>query len=269
MTRPLWSRQIQVSRISFSNYLGTNATFTDTREWYAEEITSKQSGASHPSRRSSSWLNLKCIHAQEFVIAGFTLAAESHNGVHGIGSLLLGYYDGASRLIVLPYLLLCREDAGQREHELRDVFDAVRYVARSGCAWRMIPGDLPPWAAVYQQFRRWLDAGVFVALVSDVQSIAREWAGRKGQQVTGRTVELAYVDQGHTGPHDAEPQNSTAYGSKWSSTPWQNAASCSCRADGSWNAPLPGPLASDASPETMNDSHKPSKEFTSSPSPSS
>jgi transposase len=60
---------------------------------------------------------------------------------------------------VLPYLLLCREDAGQREHELRDVFDAVRYVARSGCAWRRIPGDLPPWAAVYQQFRRWLDAG--------------------------------------------------------------------------------------------------------------
>ena len=105
---------------------------------------------------------------------------------------------------VLPYLLLCREDAGQREHALRDVFDAVRYVARSGCAWRMIPGDLPPWAAVYQQFRRWLDAGVFEALVSDVQSIAREWAGRKGQQVTGRTVELAYVDQGYTGPNAAD-----------------------------------------------------------------
>ena len=82
---------------------------------------------------------------------------------------------------MLPYLLLCREDAGQREHEFRDVFDAVRYVARSGCAWRMIPGDLPPWAAVYQQFSRWLDAGVFEALVSDAQSIAREWTGRKGQ----------------------------------------------------------------------------------------
>ena len=81
---------------------------------------------------------------------------------------------------VLPYLLLCREDAGQREHALRDVFDAVRYVARSGCAWRMIPGDLPPWTAVYQQFRRCLDAGVFETLVLDVQSIARE-GGRRGQ----------------------------------------------------------------------------------------
>ena len=67
------------------------------------------------------------------------------------------------------------------EHDLREVFDAVRYVARSGCAWRMVPGDLPPWAAVYQQFRRWLDAGVFEVLVADVQSIVREWAGRKGQ----------------------------------------------------------------------------------------
>jgi transposase len=82
---------------------------------------------------------------------------------------------------VAVFAAVCREDAGQGEHELRDVFDAVRYVARSGCAWRMIPGDLPPWAAVYQQFRRWLDAGVFEALVSDAQSIAREWAGRKGQ----------------------------------------------------------------------------------------
>ena len=53
---------------------------------------------------------------------------------------------------------------------------------RSGCSWRLIPNDLPPWAAVYQQFRRWLDAGVFETLVSDVQSIAREWAGRKGQR---------------------------------------------------------------------------------------
>ena len=82
---------------------------------------------------------------------------------------------------MLPYLLLCREDAGQREHDLRAVFNAVRYMARSGCSWRLIPNDLPPWAAVYQQFRRWLDAGVFEALVGDVQSIAREWAGRKGQ----------------------------------------------------------------------------------------
>lgn len=104
---------------------------------------------------------------------------------------------------VLPYLLLCRADAGQREHELRDLFDAVRYVARSGCAGRMIPGDLPPWAAVYQPFRRWLDAGVFETLVADVQSTVRVWAGRKGQPtaicIDSRTLQSTPESGGRAG----------------------------------------------------------------------
>ena len=210
-------------------------------------------------------------------------------------------------------------------------------MAQSGCSWRLIPNDLPPWAAVYQQFRRWLDAGVFEALVSDVRLIARQWAGRKGQptaicidsrtlqstpesggragydgakrrkgskvhiavdtlghllaltvtpadqgdrdqvaplaqqgqQVTGSTVELALSTRATPGRMPLKPHSSTAYGSKWSSTPWPNAVLCSCRADGSSNAPSPGPHASDASPGTTKDSRKHSKEYISSPSPSS
>ena len=173
---------------------------------------------------------------------------------------------------VLPYLLLCREDSKQREHDVREVFNGLRYIAKTGCQWRWMPHDLPPWAAVYQQTRRWMAAGCFEALVADVQSILREWKGRKGQptavcvdsrtlqstpesgaragydgakrrkgskvpiavdtlghllaltvtaadegdrtqvaalaqevqSVTGGTVELAYVDQGYTGPIAAE-----------------------------------------------------------------
>jgi transposase len=82
---------------------------------------------------------------------------------------------------VVPYLLLCREDSAQREHDLREVFNGIRYVARSGCPWRLLPHDLPPWAAVYQQMRRWIEARCFEALVADVQSVVRLWAGRKGQ----------------------------------------------------------------------------------------
>ena len=82
---------------------------------------------------------------------------------------------------VLPYLLLCREDSAQRRHDLRAVFNGVRYVARTGAQWRYVPCEFGPWWAVYQQFQRWLDAGVFEVLVADVQSIVREWAGRKGQ----------------------------------------------------------------------------------------
>jgi transposase len=82
---------------------------------------------------------------------------------------------------VLPYLLLCREDSGQRRHDLRAVFNGVRYVARTGGQWRYLPHDLPPWFVVYQQMQRWLRAGCFEMLVEDVRLLLREWAGRKGQ----------------------------------------------------------------------------------------
>ena len=82
---------------------------------------------------------------------------------------------------VLPYLLLCREDAAQWKHDLRTVFNAVRYVARAGGQWRYLPREFGPWWVVYQQMRRWLDAGVFETLVAHVQAIVREWAGIKGQ----------------------------------------------------------------------------------------
>jgi len=179
---------------------------------------------------------------------------------------------------VAPYLTLCREDAPQREHALRAVFNGLRYIVRTGNQWRFMPGDLPPWTAVYQQTRRWMRAGVFEILVEDVRSLLREFAGRKPQptamivdsrtlqstpesgaragydgakrrkgskvlaavdtlghllalhvtaaseqdraqidrlaeevqQITGRSVELAYVDQGYTGS-DCRRRGRTAW----------------------------------------------------------
>ena len=52
---------------------------------------------------------------------------------------------------VAGYLALCREDAGQREHSLRGVFNGLRYIVRTGNQWRFMPGDLPPWPIIYQQ----------------------------------------------------------------------------------------------------------------------
>jgi transposase len=74
---------------------------------------------------------------------------------------------------VAPYLTLLREDAGQRAHSLREVFNGLRYVVRSGIPWRYLPGDLPPWAAVYQQGQRWIEAGVFEAMVHDLRMVLR------------------------------------------------------------------------------------------------
>lgn len=78
-----------------------------------------------------------------------------------------------------PYLTLIRSDAAQREYALRDVFDALRWMVRTGAQWRYIPGDFPPWWVVYQQTRRWINAGCFEALVHDLRAILRKAAGRK------------------------------------------------------------------------------------------
>jgi transposase len=172
---------------------------------------------------------------------------------------------------VAPYLALVRPDAGQRRHELREVFNALRWLVRAGAPWRLLPHDFPPWEIVYQQAQRWLDAGCFEAIAHDLRALLRTAAGRapqptaaildsrtlrstpesggragydgakrtKGskthaavdtlghllalhltpadvqdreqveelaaavQEATGETVELAYVDQGYTGPAPA------------------------------------------------------------------
>ena len=168
---------------------------------------------------------------------------------------------------LVPYLTLIREDAPQRDYSLRDVFDALRYVVKTGCQWDFLPHDFPPSSAVYQQARRWIAAGVFEEIAHDLRMILRmvdereaqptaaildgrtlqstpESGGRAGydgakkkkgskvhlavdtlgnllaltvtaaneqeraqvaeltakiQEVTGNTVEIAYVDQGYTG----------------------------------------------------------------------
>ena len=94
---------------------------------------------------------------------------------------------------VAPYLTLMKEDAPQREHPLREVFNGLRYLVRSGAAWRLMPNDLPPWHTVYQQTQRWLDAGVFEQIVHDLRMLLREIDGRNPQPraaiFDGRTLQ--------------------------------------------------------------------------------
>src|SRR5215217_6091375 len=79
---------------------------------------------------------------------------------------------------VAPYLALVREDAPQRTHELREVFNGLRWIVKSGAPWWMLPHDLPPWGAVYQQTQRWLKAGIFEEMVHDLRVLLRLSEGR-------------------------------------------------------------------------------------------
>lgn len=72
-----------------------------------------------------------------------------------------------------PYLTLMTEDAPQRDYDLREVFNGLRYLVRSGCSWRMLPNDLPPWTVVYQQSRRSLRAVRFEEMAHDLRRLVR------------------------------------------------------------------------------------------------
>jgi len=65
-------------------------------ELHAEGIISKRASSAYRSGRSSDWVKIKCKREQELVIGGFTLPSK---GIHGVGALLLGYYDARRNLI--------------------------------------------------------------------------------------------------------------------------------------------------------------------------
>src|SRR5579871_6496863 len=80
---------------------------------------------------------------------------------------------------VAPYLTLMREDAPQGDYSLREVFNGLRWIMRTGAQWLMIPNDLPPWSTVHQQAQRWIKAGCFEALANDLRKMLRLLAGKK------------------------------------------------------------------------------------------
>jgi putative transposase len=73
------------------------------------------------------------------------------------------------------------EPTGQgrpRLHGLRAILDAVFYVLKSGCPWRLLPRDFPPWKTVYDWFRRWRLDGTWERLNAELRERLRVRLGR-------------------------------------------------------------------------------------------
>jgi len=104
---------------------------------------------------------------------------------------------------VAPYLTLMKESAPQRDYDLREVFNALRWIIRAGAPWRMMPNDLPPWETVYQQAQRWIKWGCFEAIVHDLRVLLREAIGKKAQPsaviLDGRTIQSSVESGGRAG----------------------------------------------------------------------
>jgi bifunctional non-homologous end joining protein LigD len=108
--------------LRLSEHLETSgeAMFKKACELHAEGIVSKRSDSKYASGRGGDWLKMKCVHEQEFVVGGFTLPS---NGSHGVGALLLGYYEGKD----LVYAGRTGTGFTQRTHRsLRTALDSFR-----------------------------------------------------------------------------------------------------------------------------------------------
>jgi putative transposase len=84
----------------------------------------------------------------------------------------------AEWLILAPHIPMPKTGGRPATWERREIVNAIRYVLRGGCAWRLLPHDLPPWQTVYHYFRRWRLDGVWERAHTALREQVRQSIGR-------------------------------------------------------------------------------------------
>jgi len=84
-------------------------------------------------------------------------------------------------------------------HERRVIVNAILYVNRTGCAWRYLPSDFPPWRTVYGYFAAWRDSDVLQRIHDQLREAARALAGRD-RQPTAAVIDSQSVRAADTVP---------------------------------------------------------------------
>jgi putative transposase len=87
--------------------------------------------------------------------------------------------------VIEPHLPTPQSEGRPRVHPLREVLDAIFYILRSGCAWRLLPHDFPPWKTVYHYFRLWRLDGTWEKLNAAIRERLRLRLGRNPQPSAG------------------------------------------------------------------------------------
>lgn len=87
--------------------------------------------------------------------------------------------------LIAPVLPSPKPTGRPRSTAMRDVIDAILYIASTGCAWRMLPNDFPPVSTVRYYFYGWRDDGIFEMISHLLVVMARELLGRKPRPSAG------------------------------------------------------------------------------------
>jgi putative transposase len=73
----------------------------------------------------------------------------------------------------------------KRKHELREIFNAIFYLLKTGCQWRMLPGNFPPWQVVYYYYSSWKKNEVIKVIQEALVEKTRLESDRKAQPTAG------------------------------------------------------------------------------------
>ena len=88
-------------------------------------------------------------------------------------------------LLIQPLLPAEKFTGRKRQLDLRDVLNAIFYLLRTSCQWRMLPSDFPKWYSVYHYFAAWRDDGTIEHIHDRLRAQVRRKAGRHAGPTVG------------------------------------------------------------------------------------
>jgi putative transposase len=92
-------------------------------------------------------------------------------------------------------------DRRKRQHNLRKIWDAILYLVKTGCQWRMLPNDFAPWSAVYYYFKKWKEDGTFEEILDRLNETQRKKMNKNALPTLG-IIDSQSVKTAHTCSQD-------------------------------------------------------------------
>ena len=87
--------------------------------------------------------------------------------------------------IIEKFLPKPSNDGRPRKYHLREIMNGIFYVEKTGCQWRQLPKDLPPWRSVYNYFREWSKNGIFEKINRELVKEIRKKKGKNENPTLG------------------------------------------------------------------------------------
>jgi len=119
---------------------------------------------------------------------------------------------------IKPHLPTPKDPGRPRVHTLREILDAIFYIVRSGCAWRLLPHDFPPWKTIHHYFRTWRLDGTWERMHAVLRKRLRVRMNRDPQPSAGvvdsqsvKSTGVGGAERGYDGGKRSKEESATSW----------------------------------------------------------